>query len=341
MRSDSALQKGSACLRERRSTAAMLHSDTLSDQIAAAAFAPSLETLCLTRYSRRPNLTRDRSAHEIWKDSQVADAELSGSVALARRLRRHAVGMTQRSGASHLGSVLSIADILAVLYGGVLRVDPKRPQWPQRDRFVLSKGHAAAGLYAVLAERGFLPLEQLEHYYQNGSPLTGHTSDAVPGVEVSTGSLGHGFPLAAGMAYAAKLDAKDHRVLALLSDGECDEGATWEAALFAAHHRLDNLVAVIDYNKIQSLRPVSETLGLEPFADKWSSFGWAVREVDGHDHPALLRSFSEIPFEEDRPSCLIAHTVKGKGVSFMENTVLWHYRAPQGEEFRLALRELE
>lgn len=262
------------------------------------------------------------------------------SAALARRIRRHAVGMTHRSGASHLGSVLSIADILAVLYGPVLRVDPKHPQWRERDRFVLSKGHAAAGLYAVLAERGFLPVEELEHYYQNGSRLTGHISHAVPGVELSTGSLGHGFPVATGMAYSALLDGRRHRVFALLSDGECSEGAVWEAAMFAAHHRLHNLVAIVDYNKIISLGPISEILELEPLADKWSSFGWSVREVDGHDHATLLRNLSEVPFEQDKPSCMIAHTVKGKGVSFMEHSVLWHFRAPHADEFRRALQEL-
>ena len=163
----------------------------------------------------------------------------------------------------------------------------------------------------------------------------------MPGVELSTGSLGHGLSVGAGMAYAAKLDESPHRVFALLSDGECDEGSTWEAVLFAAHHGLDNLVAIVDYNKIQSLAPVAETLGLEPFADKWSSFGWAVREANGHDHEALAESLAVLPFGSGKPSCLIAHTVKGKGVSFMENSVLWHYRTPRGHEFEAALAELE
>jgi transketolase len=270
----------------------------------------------------------------------AGSAPVVRSEALARRVRRHAVGMTHRSGASHLGSVLSIADILAVLYGAILRVDPKHPRWRERDRFVLSKGHAAAGLYAVLAERGFLPVEELAHYYQNGSRLTGHVSHAVPGVEMSTGSLGHGFPVATGMAYGALLDRRRHRVFALLSDGECNEGAVWEAVMFAAQHHLHNLIAIVDYNKIISLGPISEILGVEPLADKWSSFGWSVREVDGHDHATLLHSLSEVPFEQDKPSCLIAHTVKGKGVSFMEDSVLWHFRAPHAEEFKRALKEL-
>lgn len=262
--------------------------------------------------------------------------------ALAKRIRIHALQMTSRGGASHVGSALSMADILAVLYGGVLRVDPSRPAWPARDRFVLSKGHAGAGVYAALAEAGFFSVEQLFSHCQDGSLFSGHVSHkGIPGVELSTGSLGHGLSVAAGMAYAGKLDGKNHRVVALLSDGECDEGSNWEAVLFASHHRLERLVAIIDYNKIQSLDWVSKTLNLEPFADKWRAFGWCVLECDGHDHGALNDALSVIPKEPGRPTCLIAHTVKGKGVSFMENTVLWHYRSPRGEEFEAALRELQ
>jgi len=261
---------------------------------------------------------------------------------LARRIRRHAVLMTSRGGSSHVGSILSIADLLAVLYGGVLRVDPANPRDPARDRFVLSKGHAGAGVYAALAESGFFPVEKLETHYQDGSDLSGHVSHkGIPGVEVSTGSLGHGLSIAAGMAYAGKLRGAAHRVFVVMSDGECDEGSNWEAILFAAHHRLENLVAIVDYNKIQSLAPVSETLQLEPFADKWTSFGWQVIEADGHDHEALQAALAKIPASPGRPTCLIAHTVKGKGVSFMENTVLWHYRTARGEELAAALEELE
>jgi transketolase len=264
------------------------------------------------------------------------------SADLAYRIRRHALCMTSQGGSSHIGSVLSMADIVAVLYGGVLRVDPANPRWPQRDRFILSKGHAGAGVYAALAERGFLPVAKLETHYQDGSDLSGHVSHkGIPGVELSTGSLGHGLPVAAGMAYAAKLDTQPHRVFVLVSDGECDEGSNWEAILFAPHHRLDNLVVIVDYNKIQSLKPVAETLGLEPFADKWRAFGWAVSEVDGHDHAQLEASLSGTPQIPGKPTCVIAHTVKGKGVSFMENTVLWHYRSARGEEFAAALRELD
>lgn len=257
---------------------------------------------------------------------------------LARRIRIDAVRMCHRGRSSHVGSVLSIADLLAVLYGKVLRVDPKRPDWPDRDRFILSKGHAGAGVYAALAETGFFPREWLETHYQDGSKLCGHVSHiGLPGVEFSTGSLGHGLSIAAGMAIVAQRDRLPWRVFALLSDGECDEGSTWEPALFAAHHKLDKLVAVIDYNKIQSLAKVSDTLGLEPFADKWRAFGWDVREVDGHD---LGQIESSLHTTTGKPSCVIAHTVKGKGVSFMEDTVLWHYRSPDETELQRALQEL-
>lgn len=261
---------------------------------------------------------------------------------LAKKIRLHAVRMTNLGNGSHVGSVLSMADIIAVLYGSVLRIKPSDPQWPQRDRFILSKGHAGAGVYAALAERGFFPLSQLESHYQNGSFLSGHVSHkGVPGVELSTGSLGHGLSVATGMAYGCKLDQKLHRVFTVLSDGECDEGSNWEAILFAAHHHLDNLVAIVDYNKIQSLSSVSETLELEPFAAKWEAFGWAVHETNGHDHQELNQILSQIPFQKGKPNCLIAHTTKGKGISFMENSVLWHYRSPQGKEYEAAIKELE
>lgn len=261
---------------------------------------------------------------------------------LAKRIRIHALKMTSAGGSSHVGAVLSMADIVAVLYGGVLNVRPDAPQWPGRDRFILSKGHAGAGVYAALAERGFMPIAKLSTHCQNGSDLSGHVSHkGIPGVELSTGSLGHGLSVGAGMAYGAKLDGHAWRVFVLLSDGECDEGSNWEAILFAGHHRLDNLVAVVDYNGIQSLAPVPETLALEPFADKWRAFGWRAVEIDGHDHDALLRALSSVPAERGKPTVVIAHTTKGKGVSFMENTVLWHYRTAKGDEFDRALAELQ
>ena len=253
--------------------------------------------------------------------------------------------MTSKGGSSHIGSVLSMADLLAVLYGRVMRVDPRNPQWPDRDRFILSKGHGGAGVYAALAETGFFSPDRLDMHCQNGSELSGHVSHkGIPGVEFSTGSLGHGLGVGAGMAYGAKLDGKAHRVFVLLSDGECDEGSNWEAILFASHHKLDNLVAVVDYNKIQSLKPVAETLTLEPFADKWRAFGWRVIETDGHDHAQLYAAFDQIGGNGSgigSPTVVLAHTVKGKGVAFMEHSVLWHYRTARGQEFDDALAALK
>jgi transketolase len=270
-----------------------------------------------------------------------ARREVPASAELALRIRTHAVKMTNQGGSSHVGSVLSMADIVAVLYGGILRVDPANPKRRDRDRFILSKGHAGAGIYAALAESGFFSTALLDKHCADGSVLSGHVSHrGVPGVELSTGSLGHGLSVGAGMAYGAKLDKMSNRAFVLLSDGECDEGSTWEAALFASHHKLDNLVAIVDYNKIQSLAPVSETLELEPFADKWRAFGWGVAEVDGHDHNSLYASLSSVPRVTGKPSCFIAHTTKGKGVSFMERSVLWHYRTPRGSEYDDALNEL-
>jgi transketolase len=274
----------------------------------------------------------------------AAAKEVRDTTDLALRIRRHVVRMTSRGNSSHVGSALSMTDIVAVLYGAVLEVDPAQPKLATRDRFILSKGHAGAGVYAALAEMGFFPVEKLAQHYQDGSDLSGHVSHKnIPGVELSTGSLGHGLPVATGMALAGKLDGAPHRVFALLSDGECDEGSNWEAILFAAHHQLYNLTAVIDYNKIQSLAAVKDTLGLEPFADKWRAFGWQVAEVDGHDHTALkaaLGADAATRARDAKPRVVIAHTTKGKGISFMENSVLWHYRSPQGAELAAALKEL-
>ena len=269
--------------------------------------------------------------------------DLSRCRALAKRIRQHVVRMTHRAKSSHVGSSLSMADLLAVLYGEILRVEPDQPNWPDRDRFILSKGHGAAGVYAALAERGFLPVQQvLETYYQNGSALAGHiTRTGVPGVDASTGSLGHGLSIACGMALVGKRDQRPYRVFVMLSDGECDEGSTWEAVLFAPHHHLDNLVAIVDYNKIQSLGRVSEVLDLEPLGQKWKSFRWSVREIDGHDVEAIHKVLRAVPFEPGRPSCVIAHTVKGKGVSFMEDKLAWHYMPPNDQELEQALAELE
>lgn len=259
----------------------------------------------------------------------------------ARKIRRSVVQMAHLGRSSHVGSALSMTDIVAVLYNDVLHTDPANPDMPDRDRFVLSKGHAGAAVYAALAHSGFMPVEALEKYYQDGSILSGHISHkGVAGVEFSTGSLGHGLGVAVGMAKAACLQKKKHRVFCLMSDGECDEGSNWEAILFAAHHRLNNLTAIVDYNKIQSLAPVAETLGLEPFVDKWIAFDWRVLEVDGHDHDALREALSDDQPDSEQPKCVICHTTKGKGVSFMEDSVLWHYRTPQGEEYDAAVKEL-
>lgn len=261
--------------------------------------------------------------------------------ALAKRLRAHALRMTNRSRASHIGSCLSIADIMAVLYGAVLRLDPARPDWPERDRLVVSKGHAAAIVYAALAERGFLPLEELETYSADHARLGGHVTRTVPGVEISTGSLGHGLPVAAGMALAARRAGAAWRSFCILSDGELDEGSNWEAIQFAQHAGLDQLTAIIDYNKIQSFGTVAEVSDLHPLPEKFRAFNWGVIELDGHDHAALLAALSGPPPRPGRPTAIVAHTIKGKGVSFMEGKLLWHYRNPDAEQLALALAELE
>jgi len=250
--------------------------------------------------------------------------------------------MTSTGGSSHVGAAFSIADILAVLYGRILRHDPRKPRWEERDRFILSKGHAGVAVYATLAECGYFPVADLTRHYQNGSVFSGHVSHkGIPGVELSTGSLGHGLGVGVGMAKALQLGGNPARVFVLLSDGECDEGTVWEAALFAQHHALENLVAIVDYNKIQSLAPVAETLALEPFRQKWESFNWTVVEAPGHDHDVLAAALATLPARAGRPTVVIAHTTKGKGVSFMENSVLWHYRTARGEEFDRALAELD
>lgn len=252
---------------------------------------------------------------------------------LAKRVRIDVLRMTNKAKSSHIGSNLSMADILAVLYGGVLNVQPDNPDWEGRDRLILSKGHACASVYAVLAERGFFPKEMLEGYYQSGSLLSGHISHYVSGVEASTGSLGHGLSIGCGMALAIK-----SRVYVLLSDGDCNEGSTWEAVMFASHHKLDNLVAIVDYNKMQALGDSKSILDLTPLCDKWMAFGWAVEEIDGHDIEQIETALRYRTFEQ--PRCIIAHTIKGKGVSFMENSVEWHYKYPNEEELELALEEL-
>ena len=260
---------------------------------------------------------------------------------LAKTIRAHALRMVNMAGSSHIGSCLSIADLLAILYGKILRTDPNNPSWAERDRFILSKGHAAAIYYAVLAESGFFPKSWLDSYGQDGAHLGGHvTRHGVAGVELSTGSLGHGLPVGCGMALAAKREKRPYRIFVMLSDGELDEGSNWEAILFAPHHRLDNLVVIVDYNKIQSFGSVAEVLNLDSLNEKWRAFGWSVHEVDGHDHNAIAQTLENLPVGTGKPNVVIAHTVKGKGVSFMEDRLEWHYKSPDREQLELALREL-
>jgi transketolase len=259
----------------------------------------------------------------------------------ARTLRLNAVRMVHHAKAAHLGSCLSMADLLACLYWQTLRIDPRQPNWPDRDRFILSKGHGAAIFYATLAERGFFPVAQLAEYEKPGSRLTGHVTSGVPGVELSSGSLGHGLPVACGLALGARRDRLDFRTIVLLSDGELDEGSNWEAILFAPHHRLDNLTVIVDYNKIQSFGRVEEVLALEPLADKFRAFGWAVAEIDGHDMQQIADTLAKLPAQAGKPTAIIAHTVKGKGVRFMENKLEWHYRSPNTEQMIAASDELE
>lgn len=260
---------------------------------------------------------------------------------LAQNIRINVLQMTTKGNSSHIACAFSMTDIIAVLYGKILKYDITNSEFDGRDRFILSKGHAGAGIYAALAEVGFFNKETLMTHFQNGSILSGHVSHkGVPGVELSTGSLGHGLPVATGFALAAKKLKKKYRVFCILGDGECDEGSIWEAALFANHFKLENLIAIVDYNKYQSLDTVENTMTLEPFADKWKSFGWNVIRVDGHDHEQLVDAFENISCKDNKPTVVIADTIKGKGVSFMEGEILWHYRNAQGDKYEKALKEL-
>lgn len=260
---------------------------------------------------------------------------------LAWKIRRHGIEMTHLSGGSHIGAILSVADIMAVLYADVLKIHPQNPKSPDRDRFILSKGHAGASVYAALAESGFFPVEELKSHYQNGSRLSGHVSHHLPGVDLSTGSLGHGLSVGTGMAYALKKDGKENRVFVVLGDGECNEGSVWEAALFANHFRLNNLIAVVDHNRMQSLDYNENTLEIENFASKWKAFGWNAIEIDGNNHEELKKAFESAKTEKDKPTVIVANTTKGKGISFMESDILWHYRFPhEGWEYDTAVTEL-
>jgi len=274
--------------------------------------------------------------------ADLTDQTLADMRAAARNIRRQAVMMSHRARAAHLGSALSCADILAAAYWGVLRIDPETPTDPDRDRFILSKGHAASALFAALALRGFFPQEALGAYASPGCALEEHpTPKSAPGVEAATGSLGHGLPIGAGMALAGRIAKRPTRVFVLMSDGEQNEGSVWEAAMFVGGQKLTNLCAVIDFNRWQATGRSCEVLALEPLADKWRAFGWSVLEVDGHDVGALARAMSGLPDPSGKPLAIVAHTVKGKGVSFMEDDNNWHYRIPNEDELARALAELE
>jgi len=259
---------------------------------------------------------------------------------LATTIRAHCLRMTHHGKGGHVGSMLSMAEILAVLYKRVLNVDPKDPDKADRDRFLCSKGHGGAAVYAALTELGFFPREWMDTYYRDGGKLMGHISHKVPGVEFSTGSLGHGLPVATGMALAAKVDGKKHRVFCMLSDGDVDEGSTYEATMFAAQQKLDNLTVLFDYNKIQALGFTKDVINLEPLTDRLTACGWAVREADGHDVEALDAALGSLPVEPGKPSWITCHTVKGKGISFLENTIACHYGYVSAEELAQALEEL-
>ena len=263
------------------------------------------------------------------------------SISLARSMRISSLEMVAQAKASHIASALSICDILSVLYSDIMCFSPSQPQKIDRDRFILSKGHACVALYAALADKGFFDKSLLASYGQDFSIFMNHVSHYVPGVEFSTGSLGHGLPFSVGKAKIAKFTGAQWKTFVLLSDGELDGGSNWEAFMFAGHHQLDNLIAIIDYNKLQSLTSTDQTLTLEPLVDKLQSFNWATLRVDGHNHHALKETFSIAQKLNGKPVVIIADTIKGKGVSFMENRVEWHYKSPNVDELKLALKEIK
>jgi len=265
-------------------------------------------------------------------------AQLEG---LSRQVRGRVVEMSHRAGAPHLGSSLSVTDILVAAYWHALKVDPGNPTDPQCDRFILSKGHAAAALYATLALRGFFPEEMLSQYNEDGSALPEQPSPgALPGVEAATGSLGHGLSLGVGMALAGRIQKQDYRVLVVLSDGECNEGSVWEAAMVAPAHQLENLVAVVDFNKWQATGRSEEVTHLNPLRDKWAAFGWHTAEINGNDMAQVVAALDDAFANTGKPTAIVAHTVKGRGVSFMEDDNNWHYRIPTAEEVQAAHVEL-
>jgi len=282
------------------------------------------------------------SAQSVKAEVFSSSASVAEMEAIAKRLRRHIVTMTGRAGSGHPGGSLSAVEILIALYFRVLKHKPQDPHWPDRDRFILSKGHAAPALYATLAECGYFAEEELVTLRQMDSCLQGHTDCTVtPGVEMSAGALGQGLSFAIGVALAGRLNAKDYRVYALLGDGECDEGQVWEAAMAAAHFKVDKLVAIVDNNGQQIDGWNRDVMSLDPFPAKWQAFGWQVIEADGHSIPQLTQALDKVRKIKGQPAVIIAHTIKGKGVSFMENNPHFHGTAPTTDEVKLALKELE
>ncbi len=270
------------------------------------------------------------------------DASLPELRRQALRIRRYILRLIKAGKAGHVGGALSAADLTAALFFAVMRMRPEQPDWPDRDRFVLSAGHKAMLLYAALAARGFIPEELLDTYGNFGSALPGHPDmHKLPGVEASTGALGHGMPLAVGMALGLRLSGRGSRVFALMGDGEQAEGSIWEAAAAASHHKLSNLVAIVDCNGLQISGPTVEVMSYEPLHERWRAFGWEVRRIDGHDLPLILKTLAAVPFHPGRPSLIVADTVKSRGVSFMEGKVEYHYWKPPAAELVQAERELE
>ncbi len=286
----------------------------------------------------------DSTEAEVFSSSAVGAKRLSVDemVAIAKRLRRHIISMISKAGSGHPGGSLSAVEIVATLYFKVLRHNPKDTRWPDRDRFILSKGHAAPLLYATLAECGYFPIEELATLRQLDSRLQGHADrTATPGVEMSSGALGQGLSFGIGAALAGRLNSQKYRVYVLLGDGECDEGQVWEAAMAAANFKVDNLVAIVDKNELQLVGCTCDVMNLEPFNKKWQAFGWHVIEVDGHNFTQLIEAFNRAKRIKGKPTVIIAHTIKGKGVSFMENNPDFHGKAPNAAETEKALKELE
>lgn len=258
----------------------------------------------------------------------------------AAEIRIDLLNMIFKAKMGHTGSSLSNTDILTVLYYSIMNIDPENPEWEERDRFILSKGHAVESYYTILADRGFFPKDELQTFCQYNTRLIGHPNNKIPGIEMNTGALGHGLSIAVGMAIAAKMDGKSYRVFTLMGDGEQAEGSIWEAAMSAAHFKLDNLIGIIDRNKLQITGNTEEVMGLEPLSEKWKSFGWEVVEIDGHDYGEINYALSSTPVKKGKPTLVLANTVKGKGVSFIENKPEWHHRVPTEEELNKAIEEL-